>query len=261
MRALLGRAAVRLLTLTGPGEIGKTRLALAVCEAEGGEFLDGVYYVPLAQVADSSLVLPAVAQGLGVREVGTSGGKSSIRAQLQKLIGRQKLLLVLDNFEQVIGAATDIALLLDGCPNLKLLVTSREVLHLSAEYQYPVPPLALPDLQNLPPLSFSHTFRLCALFVTRALAVLPDFALTGNNALAIARICHHLDGLPLAIEFAAARVRLLPPIAMLACRLERLLPLLIGGSVDTPARPGRSAPPSPGAMTSSNQANSKCFDV
>ena len=142
---------------------------------------------------------------------------------------------MLDNLEQVIGAAPDIAALLNVCPNLKIVVTSREVLRISAEWCYPVPPMALPDLQRLPPLRFLAQVEGVRLFVTRAHAVQPDFELTEQNATAVAAIVHRLDGLPLAIELAAARVRLLPPVAMLS-RLEQRLPLLTGGERDKPAR-------------------------
>ena len=237
--ALLGRDAVRLVTLTGPGGIGKTRLALAVADAlDGeaqGEFPDGVHCVSLAQVADHSLVLPALEQSLSTRKAATSGRKLAPLERLQGLIGGQRLLLVLDNLEQVIGAAPDIAALLNGCPNLKIVVTSREVLRISAEWCYPVPPMALPDLQRLPPLRFLAQVEGVRLFVTRAHAVRPDFELTEQNAAAVAAIVHRLDGLPLAIELAAARVRLLPPVAMLS-RLEQRLPLLTGGERDKPAR-------------------------
>jgi predicted ATPase/DNA-binding CsgD family transcriptional regulator len=236
--ALLARDTVRLVTLTGPGGIGKTRLALAVADALGGEsstgFRDGVHCVSLAQLTDPVLVLQAIEQGLSTRKAAASGRKLPLPERLQRLIDRQRILLVLDNFEQVIGAALDIAGFLDGCPNLKIVVTSREVLRLSAEYCYPVPPLALPDLENLPRLKFLAQVEAVRLFVTRALAVQPDFALTEQNAAAVAAIGHRLDGLPLAIELAAARVRLQPPAAMLA-GFGRLT-LLIGGARDKPAR-------------------------
>jgi non-specific serine/threonine protein kinase len=231
----MGRAAVRLLTLVGPGGIGKTRLAVAVAENLRSEFTDGVFYVSLAPLADASLVLPTIAESLGVQRVGAEGGQSSLLEHLQETIGRRKLLLVLDNFEQVVAASVGVAALLGACPDLKVLATSREVLHIAAEHCYPVPPLALPHLDRLPPLEFLAQVAAVRLFVTRAQAVNPDFTLTPGNAHAVSAICHRLDGLPLAIELAAARVNLLRPEAMLP-RLERRLPWLTGGPRDAPER-------------------------
>ena len=145
------------------------------------------------------------------------------------------MLLLLDNFEQVVAAAPVVAELLVGCPKLKVLVTSREVLRLSGEHEFPVPPLALPDLQRLPALEPLSQYAAVALFIQRALAVKPDFTVTNANAPAVAEICVRLDGLPLAIELAAARIRLLTPQAMLA-RLESRLQLLTGGARDVPTR-------------------------
>ncbi len=233
--ALLGRAGVRLLTLTGPGGIGKTRLALAVADAVRNEFPEGVCCVSLAGLSDASLVLPAIGQAMGLREASKLGGQPAMLDRLQDLIDHRKVLLVLDNFEQVIDAAAGVAALLSACVRLKVLVTSREVLRLSGEQGYPVPPMTLPDLQHLPPLEFLARVEAVRLFVTRAQAAQPDFMLTQANAAEVAAICHHLDGLPLAIELAASRIRLLSPVAMLA-RLERRLPWLTSGTRDAPAR-------------------------
>ncbi|HZG68439.1 MAG TPA: BTAD domain-containing putative transcriptional regulator, partial [Herpetosiphonaceae bacterium] len=227
---LLLQPAHRLITLTGPGGIGKTRLALQAADVLD-DFDDGVCFVALAPVVDPALVIPAVAQALGVQE---SSGQPLLASVKVHLRARQ-LLLVLDNFEQVSAAAPVIAELLGAAPQLTVLVTSRAVLRLYGEHEFPVPPLILPDMQHLPELPDLPQYGAVRLFVERAQAVCPDFAITDETAPAVAAICHRLDGLPLAIELAAARIRLLPPQTMLQ-RLESPLKLLTGGPADHSAR-------------------------
>src|SRR5215207_1068604 len=221
----------RLVTLTGPGGIGKTRLAQDVAVAVFDRFPDGVYFIDLSLLRDAASVLPAMAIVLGVREI---AGEPP-RETLGRYLAECRMLLILDNWEQVLEAVADISALFAACQHLTLIATSREPLRLRAERVFPVPPLALADIQHLPKIADLAQVPSIALFVARAQAVHPGFTLTEDNAQAVAAICHRLDGLPLAIELAAARVRLLPP-ALLLRRLERVLPLLTGGTRDAPER-------------------------
>jgi predicted ATPase/DNA-binding CsgD family transcriptional regulator len=226
---LLQRSHSRLLTLTGPGGVGKTRLAVEVASRICGSFRDGVWFIPLAIIRDPEQVLPAIAQALGVRESINQPLLSTLQAHLRD----KQLLLVLDNVEQVTEAAPLICELLDA-PDLRLLVTSRRSLQVYGEQEFPVPPLPLPNPQqpSLEQLTHNESVRL---FIERIQAVKPDFVLTESQAPAIAAICARLDGLPLAIELAAARTKLLSPQALLA-RLDHRLQLLKGGASDLPQR-------------------------
>jgi predicted ATPase/class 3 adenylate cyclase len=222
---------VRLLTLTGPGGTGKTRLALQAGADLLEEFDDGVFFVSLATITHPELLPSTIAGSLGLRE---SAGQS-LTETLEGYLHHKHLLFILDNFEQVLVGAPLVGELLGTCPELKVLATSRIPLRLYGEQEYPVPPLELPDLVRLPPLERLAQYEAVRLFLERAKAVKPDFEVTNDNASAIAEICVHLDGLPLAIELAAARMKLLPPQALLS-RLGNRLMLLKGGATNLPAR-------------------------
>ena len=221
---------VRLVTLTGPGGVGKSRLAVEVAQRLGPDFRDGVRFVELGSVRAAELVTAAIAAALGLN---TSGG--ALITDLKSYLRARRLVLVLDNFEQVMGAAPLVAELLGAAPGVVALVTSRMVLRISGEHEFPVPTLPVPPIGADGDAAVVQRYASVRLFVERAQAASAGFELTGGNAGAVAEICRRLDGLPLAIELAAARVRLLPPQALLA-RLDDRMGLLTGGARDLPER-------------------------
>jgi predicted ATPase/transcriptional regulator with XRE-family HTH domain len=227
----LRRDDVRFITLTGAGGTGKTRLAIAVAVEMREVFPDGVVFVDLSPLTDSSLVVPTIATTLGVREV---VGQRLLET-LGEVLASSRLLLLLDNCERVLAVAPEITTLLSTSPGLTVLATSREPLHVRGEREFPVLPLPLPATTPIVGLDQFASVPAIALFVERAEASQPDFTMTAENVAAVAAVCRRLDGLPLAIELAAARVKVLPPQALLA-RLEHRLPLLTGGGRDLPAR-------------------------
>lgn len=231
LHACLLQPDVRLLSLTGPPGVGKTRLAIQLAADLAHAFPDGVWFVALASISDAQLVLPTIATTLGLREDGAQPLKDILIHSLRD----KQLLLVLDNFEQVVAAASTIAALLERIPLLKILVTSRVVLHLVGEHEFTLPPLGLPDLQQEQAVELLAAAPALQLFVQRAQAVRPEFALTAQNAHVVAELCIHLDGLPLAIELAAARIKHLPPEVLLSW-LDQRFKLLVGGAVNAPER-------------------------
>lgn len=229
---LLRHPEIRLVTLIGTGGIGKTRLAVHVATEVLADFPDGVFFVSLAPLSDPTLVLSTIAQVLDVKESGARPLPDLLTADLRE----KHLLLCLDNFEHLLPAAPQLTDLLSACPHLTVLVTSRAVLHVQGEHLFPVPPLAVPDLARLPPTAETLPISAAvALFLQRAQAVQPTFQITSTNARPLAQVCIRLEGLPLAIELAAARISLFPPQALLA-RLSQRLHLLTSGTRDVPAR-------------------------
>ena len=231
LTALLTEQPVRLVTLLGPGGAGKSRLGLEVATAVQADFVDGVSYVSLAPLTDSSLVLSAIASALSVRET----AERPLHEILVNRLSDARALIVLDNFEQLLSAAGSIARLLAETRHLKILVTSRAPMRISGEHEYPVDPLALPALRPVPSVETLRSNPAVRLFLDRAGAVVPDFEPTEDDLATIASICHRLDGLPLAIQLAAARSRVLSPQAIMA-RLDARLRLLTGGPRDVPTQ-------------------------
>ena len=231
LRTALPDDEVRLVTLTGPGGVGKTRLAIAVAHGLHDTFPDGVVFVPLAPIRDPGLVGSAIAQAVGLRALGSR----SVRELLVTHLLPRRVLLVLDNLEQVLGATPLIADLLVTCPHLTVLATSRAILHLSGEHGFQVPPLLVPPKNRLSTRDDLAGIPAVQLFVERASAADPEFVLDDTNATAVIEIVRRLDGLPLAIELAAAKITLVSPQTMLA-RLDPRLPLLAGGPRDLPVR-------------------------
>ncbi len=228
---LLRRSSVRLLTITGSGGIGKTRLALQIAESMQEDFPDGVSFVALSALRDPALLLSTIAGALGLRGVPSDLLFDSLVDFLQG----SRYLLVLDNFEQLVEAGPIVVALLSNCPHLKILVTSRAVLRVQGEYEFVVPPLALPDLAHLPDSQALERVAAVALFTQRARLVQRNFRLSASNAHTVARICCCLDGIPLALELAAVRLKILSPQSLLN-RLEKRMEVLTSGEFDLPTR-------------------------